>query len=72
LRRCPLPSNWTHVTAPTPYGVWGDVCPETATLGVRSRHLSKIVTAMSVGVAVVGGGQHGPKAFAAEPWEVPT
>jgi hypothetical protein len=53
-------------------GVWGDVCPETATLGVRSRYLSKIVAAMSVGVAVVGGGQDGPKAFAAEPWEVPT
>ena len=68
-----MPSNRTYVTAPTPFGVRGDVCPETATLGVRSRHRSKIVTAMSAGVAaVVGGGQDGPKAFAAEPWEVPT
>jgi hypothetical protein len=65
-------SNWTHVTAPTPIGARGDVCPETATLRIRSRHLRKLVTAMSVGVAVVGGGQDGPEAFAAERREVPT
>jgi hypothetical protein len=72
VEEVPIVSNRTYVTAAVPLGAWGDVCPETATLGGRSRHLSKIVTAMSVGVAVVGGGQDGPKAFAAEPWEVPT
>ena len=65
-------SNRIHVTAAVPLGAWGDVCPETATLGIRSRHLRKIVTAMPFGVAVAGGVQDGPKAFAAEPWEVPT
>jgi hypothetical protein len=63
-------SNRTYVTAAVPLGAWGDVCPETATMGVRSRHLRKIVIAMPVVVA--GGAQDGPKAFAAEPWEVPT
>jgi hypothetical protein len=50
-------------------GVKGDVCPETATVGIRTRHLGKIVTATSVGVS---GAQDGPKAFAAERREVPT
>jgi hypothetical protein len=66
-------SRWTCVTTPTPFGARGDVCPGTATLGVRNRHLRKIVTAMSVGVAAVaGGGQDGPEAFAAARREVPT
>jgi hypothetical protein len=69
----PVVSIWTYVTAPTPIGARGDVCPETATMGVRSRHLRKIVTTMSVGVAAfVGGGQDGPEAFAAERREGPT
>jgi hypothetical protein len=54
------------VTAPPPFGAKGDVCPETA----RTRHLGKIVTAMS-GTGVVGA-QDGPKAFAAARREVPT
>jgi hypothetical protein len=53
------------VTAPTPVGVKGDVCPETA------MRLRKIVTATSAGVGVTGA-QDGPKAFAAERREVPT
>ena len=54
------------VTAPTPFGAKGDVCPETA----GTMRLRKIVTAMSgVGVA---GAQDGPKAFAAARREVPT
>jgi hypothetical protein len=63
----------TYIT-PAPFqGLWGDVCPEAATLGIRTRHLRKIVTAMSVGVAAVaGGGQDGPEAFAAARREVPT
>ena len=61
----------TFVTAPTPIGVRGDVCPETATIGISTRHLRKIVTTMSAGVAV-SGAQDGPKAFAAERREVPT
>jgi len=65
----PVVSFRTFVTAPTPLGVKGDVCPETATVGIRTRHLRKIVTAMSVGVS---GAQDGPKAFAAERREVPT
>ena len=65
-------SNRTYVTAAVPLGAWGDVCPETANLGIRSRHLRRIVTAMPVVFAVAGGVQDGPKAFAAEPWEVPT
>jgi hypothetical protein len=65
LRRCPVVSFRRIVTAPTPLGARGDVCPETA----RARHLRKIVTAMSVGVT---GAQDGPKAFAAERREVPT
>ena len=65
-------SNRTYVTAAVPLGAWGDVCPETARLGLRSRHFSEIVTAMPVGIAVADGVQDGPKAFAAEPWEVPT
>jgi hypothetical protein len=40
--------------------------------GLRTRHLRKIVTAMSVGVAVLGGAQDSPKVFAAERREVPT
>ena len=54
------------VTAPPLFGVKGDVCPETA----RTRHLGKIVTAMSV--AGFGAGQDSPKAFAAARREVPT
>ena len=61
----------TFVTPPIPLGTWGDVCPETATLGIGTRHLRKIVTAMSTGVAVTGA-QDSPKAFAAERREVPT
>jgi hypothetical protein len=54
------------VTTPTPFGAWGDVCPDTAS----TMRLRKIVTAMSgVGVA---GAQDGPKAFAAARREVPT
>jgi hypothetical protein len=70
----PIVSRWTYVTAPTPFGAGGDVCPGTATLGVRNRHLRTIVTAMSVAVAAVvaGGGQDGPEAFAAARREVPT
>jgi hypothetical protein len=49
------------VTAPTPLGAWGDVCPETAMIG----------TPVSASVAVAGV-QDGPKAFAAERREVPT
>ena len=57
------------VTAPTPFGARGDVCPDTAS----TSRLRKIVTAMSVGVAAVaGGGQDGPEAFAAARREVPT
>jgi hypothetical protein len=47
-----------RVTAPTPLGAWGDVCPETVMTGIS--------------VAVFGGAQGGPKAFAAERREVPT
>jgi hypothetical protein len=47
-----------RVTAPTPLGAWGDVCPETVMTGIS--------------VAVAGGAQDGPKAFAAERREVPT
>jgi len=68
----PVVSWRLRVTAPTPLGVRGDVCPETATIGIGTRHLRKIVTAMSVAVAVSGGAQNGPKAFAAERREVPT
>jgi hypothetical protein len=49
------------VTAPTPFGAWGDVCLETAMIGTPA--------SVSAGIAGV---QDGPKAFAAEPWEVPT
>ena len=55
------------VTAPTPLGAKGDVCPETAS----TLRLRKIVTAMSAGVGVTGA-QDGPKAFAAARREVPT
>jgi hypothetical protein len=73
VEEVPVVNHWTYVTAPTPFGAGGDVCPETATLGVRNRHLSKIVTAMSVAVAAVAdGGQGGPEAFAAARREVPT
>jgi len=65
----PVVSSRTFVTQPTPIGVKGDVCPETATVGIRTRHLGKIITATSVGVS---GAQDGPKAFAAERREVPT
>ena len=61
----------TFVTAPTPLGAGGDVCPQAATLDVRSRHLSESVTVMAV-VAVIGGAQGGPEAFAAKRREVPT
>jgi hypothetical protein len=61
----------TYITPAPIQGLWGDVCPEAATLGIRTRHLRKIVTAMSAGVAV-SGAQDGPKAFAAERREVPT
>jgi hypothetical protein len=72
VEEVPIVSRWTYVTTPTPFGAGGDVCPGTATLGVRNRHL-RIVTAMSVGVAAVaGGGQDGPEAFAAARREVPT
>jgi hypothetical protein len=63
----PVVSFRRIVTAPTPRGARGDVCPETA----RARHLRKIVTAMSAGVGVTGA-QDGPEAFAAERREVPT
>jgi hypothetical protein len=53
------------VTAPTPFGAKGDVCPETAS----TMRLRMIVTAPSAGVA---GAQDGPKAFAAARREVPT
>jgi len=56
----------TYITPAPIQGHWGDVCPETA----RTRHLGKIVTAMSV--AGFGAGQDSPKAFAAERREVPT
>jgi hypothetical protein len=61
----------TYITPALFQGLWGDVCPEAATLGIRTRHLRKIVTAMSAGVGV-SGAQDGPKAFAAERREVPT
>ena len=64
-------THWMHVTPPTPLGAWGDVCPETATIGA-TRHRGQTVIAMSAGVAVFDGGQDGPKAFAAERREVPT
>jgi hypothetical protein len=62
----PVVSYRRIVTAPAPFGAKGDVCPETAS----TRHLGKIVTAMS-GAGVVGA-QDGPKAFAAARREVPT
>jgi hypothetical protein len=71
VEEVPVVNLWTYVTTPTPFGAGGDVCPETATLGVRNRHLSKIVTAMSVSVAAASG-QGGPEAFAAARREVPT
>jgi hypothetical protein len=53
------------VTAPTPFGAKGDVCPETAS----TMRLRTIATALSAGVT---GAQDGPKAFAAARREVPT
>ena len=55
------------VTAPTPFGAKGDVCPETAS----TMRLRTIATALSAGVGVTGA-QDGPKAFAAARREVPT
>jgi hypothetical protein len=55
------------VTSAAPFGVKGDVCPDTAS----TMRLRKIVTATSAGVGVIGA-QDGPKAFAAARREVPT
>jgi hypothetical protein len=63
----PVVSFRRIVTAPTPLGAKGDVCPETVSI----RRLRTIVTTMSAGVGVAGA-QDGPKAFAAERREVPT
>jgi hypothetical protein len=63
-------SSRIRVTVPTPFGVRGDVCPETATIGTKLRHLGR--SASAVGVAVSDGGQDGRQAFAVDRREVPT
>jgi hypothetical protein len=61
-----------RVTAPVPFGTWGDVCPEPAINGTKLRHLGRATSVTTVGVAVSAGGQNGRQAFAADPREVPT
>jgi hypothetical protein len=71
VEEVPVVRPRTFIT-PAPFqGPWGDVCPETARIGVATRHLRKIVISMSAGVGVPGA-QDGPEAFAAERGEVPT